>query len=191
MTTILELPADQLGALRSDDVQLYLASHGWKRDEASRKANASVYQYPGITDAEALLPARRELIDYVERMADVVHVLAAVEQREPAQVLADLSSPPADVLRLQVIAPDTTLGTLPLAEGIRLIEGARNLLLAAACSVRQAAAFFPRQAYKEALEFLQICQLGQTERGSFITKIIAPVPPLIESQRAVSKLKRN
>jgi hypothetical protein len=115
-------------------------------------------------------------------------MLAAVERRDPAQVLADLSSPPADVLRLQVLAPDATLGTLPLNEGIRLMEGARNLLLAAACSARQAAAFFPRQAYKEALEFLQICQLGQTERGSFITKIIAPVPPLIESQNSLFKL---
>lgn len=185
MTTILELPADQLGALRPDDVQLYLSSRGWKRDESASTVNGSVYGYPGIPDAEALLPARRDFVDYVERMADIVHMLAAVERREPAQVLADLSSPPADVLRLQVIAPDATLGTLPLNDGIRLMEGARNLLLAAACSVRQTAPFFPRQAYKEALGFLQTCQLGQTERGSFITKIIAPVPPVVESQSSL------
>lgn len=185
MTTVLALPADQLGALRPDDVQVYLTSHGWKRDETTSTANGSVYAYPGLSDAEALLPARRDLVDFVERMADTVHMLAAVEGRDPSQILADLSSPPADVLRLQVIAPDATLGTLPLHEGIRLIEGARDLLLAAACSVRQSAAFFPRQAYKEALEFLQMCQLGQTERGSFITKIMAPVPPSIETQSSL------
>lgn len=182
MITVLELPADQLGALRPDDLQVYLTSHGWTRDETASTASGSLYTHPRIRDAEVQLPFRRDVVDYVERMADTVHMLAAVERREPFQVLTDLSSPPADVLRLQVLAPDATLGTLPLREGIRLMEGARDLLLAAACSVRQPAAFFPRQAYKEALEFLQTCQLGQTERGSFIAKILAPVPPTVETR---------
>ena len=185
MIEILNLPSDQLAALRAEDVQLYLVSHGWKRDDASSNPQGNVYRYPTIRDAEALLPGRRNLADYVERMADVVQMLAAVEERKASQVLADLSSPPADVLRLQVTAPDATLGTLPLEEGIRLIQGARSMLLAAACSARQAAAFFPRQAYKEAVEFLQACHLGQTERGSFVAKIIAPVPPEISKQRTL------
>ncbi len=33
-----------------------------------------------------------------------------------------------------------------------------------------------------AVEFLQSCQLGQTERGSFVVKIMAPVPPQINHQ---------
>ena len=59
------------------------------------------------------------------------------------------------------------------------------MLIAAACSARQAAAFYPRQAYKEAIEFLETCQLGQTERGSFVAKIMAPVPPEISKQRTL------
>jgi hypothetical protein len=185
MIDILNLPSDQLAALRAEDVQLYLASHGWKRDDASSTAQGSVYRFPSLRDAEALIPGRRDLADYVERMADVVQMLAAVEKRKAWQVMADLSLPPADVLRLQVSAPDSTLGTLPLDEGIRLMQGARSLLLAAACSARQAAAFYPRQAYKEAIEFLEACQLGQTERGSFVAKIMAPVPPEISKQRTL------
>jgi hypothetical protein len=178
-------PSDQLAALRAEDVQLYLASHGWTRDDVSSTPKGSLYRYHDLPDAEALIPGRRDLADYVERMADVVQMLAAVEEREASQVLADLSSPPADVLRLQVSAPGPTLGTILLDEGIRLIEGARSSLLAAACSARQPAAFYPRQAYKEALEFLQSCQLGQTERGSFVAKIVAPVPPEINKQRTL------
>ena len=185
MIDILNLASDQLAALRAEDVQLYLASHGWKRDDASSTAQGSVYRFPSLRDAEALIPGRRDLADYVQRMADVVQMLAAVEKRKAWQVIADLSLPPADVLRLQVSAPDSTLGTLPLDEGIRLIQGARSLLLAAACSARQAAAFYPRQAYKEAIEFLEACQLGQTERGSFVAKIMAPVPPEISKQRTL------
>jgi hypothetical protein len=185
MIDILHLPPDQLASLRAEDVQLYLVGHGWKRDDASSDSQGSVYRFPAIRDAEALLPGRRDLADYVERMADVVQMLAAVEERNALEVLADLSSPPADVLRLQITAPDATLGTLPLEDGIRLIQGARSMLLAAACSARQAAAFYPRQAYKEAIEFLQACHLGQTERGSFVAKIMAPVPPEISKQRTI------
>ena len=134
MSVLGQLPSEQLAALRIEDVQLYLSSHGWKRDDVFSTPRGSVYRYPTLQDAEVLLPGRRDLADYVERMADTVQMLAAVEQRGAWQVLADLSSPPADVLRLQVSAPDTTLGTLPLAEGIRLFEGGRALLLAAACS---------------------------------------------------------
>lgn len=176
------LPMDQVAALRSDDVQLYLTSHGWERESATSTGMANVFRFPLLPDAEVLLPSRRDLADYTRRMADVVEMVAAVEKRPVWQVLADLSAPPADVLRLQVTAPDTTLGTLPLEEGIRLIEGARSLLLSSACSARQIASYFPRQAYKEAVEFLQTCQLGQTERGSFVAKIMAPVPPQISRQ---------
>jgi hypothetical protein len=182
MTVMAQLPDDQLAALRSEDVQLYLASQGWKRDDAASTARGNVYRYPAFQDAEALLPARRDLADYTERMGNVVQMLAAVEQRSVWQVMADLSTPPADVLRLQVTAPDATLGAVPLAEGIRLIEGGRELLSAAACSAHQIQAYYPRLGYKEALAFLETCQLGQTERGSFVATIMAPIPPQIDRQ---------
>jgi hypothetical protein len=73
MIDILRLPPDQLASLRAEDVQLYLVGHGWKRDDASSDSQGSVYRYPAIRDAEALLPGRRELADYAERMADIVH----------------------------------------------------------------------------------------------------------------------
>lgn len=176
MSTTYELPLEQLAALRTEDVQLYLSGHGWKRDDQISFPKGNIYHFPGLDDAEAVVPGRRELADYVQRMKDVVLMLSAVEERPVSQVLADLSSPPADVLRLQVSAADAALGALPLLDGIRLIEGAGHLLLAAACSARQHAPFHPRQTFKEAREFLNACQLGQTERGSFIAKIMAPVP---------------
>ena len=117
MSEILQLPADQLAALHSEDVQLYLSSHGWKRNDASSTAQGSVYHYPGLRDAEALVPGRRDLADYVRRMEEVVEMLAAVEERTIWQVLADLSLPPADILRLQVSASDATLELFPSSRG--------------------------------------------------------------------------
>jgi hypothetical protein len=182
MSSLMQLPSSQVAALRAEDVQLYLASHGWQRDAGLSTDRGNVFRYPNIDDAEALLPTHRDVADYTERMADIVQMLAAVEQRNVWQVLADISAPPADVLRLQVTSPGTTLGALPLTEGIRLIEGGKGLLLAAACSAHQVQAFYPRQAYRASLDFLETCQLGQTERGSFVATILAPIPPDIGRQ---------
>ena len=63
-----------------------------------------------------------------------------------------------------------------------MIEGGRSLLLAAACSVHSPQPFYPRQAFREAVEFLDTCRLGQTERGSFVATIVTPVPPVVGPQ---------
>jgi hypothetical protein len=176
------LPMDQVASLTPDDLQIYLAGHGWIRDTTASSDLANVYRFPTLESAEALVPRLRELGDYLDRMADVVRVLAAVERRNAGQILNDLLTPSGDTVRVQLTASDATRGMLPLDEGIRLIEGARDLLLASACSVRHPAPHFPRQAFAEAVEFMRNCQLGQTERGSFIAKILAPVPPQIDRQ---------
>lgn len=180
MTATFKLPKEELSALRPEDVQLYLSSRGWKKETAASTAKATVYRFAQEPDAEVLLPSTRELADYALRMGDVAQMIAAVEQRSIREVLVDLSAPPADILRVGILAPEASLGTLPLDEGIRLVQGGRDILLAAACSAHHPQPFYPRQSFKEAMDFLATCRLGQTERGSFIATIIAPVPPLIE-----------
>ena len=88
-------------------------------------------RFPGQPDAEVLLPLRRDWPDYSRRMADAVLTLAAVEQRPYEEVLQDLSSVSGDVLRVCVQTPDAALGTLPLDEGLQLLSGGRDMLLAA------------------------------------------------------------
>ncbi len=180
MTLMLKLPKDQLSALRFEDVQLHLASRGWQHDAEASREGVGVYRFPTEPDAEVLLPLRRDWPDYPSRLADAVTTLAAVEQRPVWEVLNDLSTPPGDVLRLRVAAPDSSLGTLPLEEGLKLLRGGHDLLLAAACSAHQPQAYHPRQSFSQAQEFLQVCRMGQTERGSYVATIIAPVPPAID-----------
>jgi hypothetical protein len=136
--------------------------------------------HPSFPDAELLVPIQREVGDFVLRMADVVTTLATIEQRSPWEILNDLSGPPSDVLRLRVSAADATLGNLPLDEGIDLLRGGRDLLLAASCSALHPQPFHPQRLPREIRSFLKSCRLGQTERGSFVATIIAPVPPEIQ-----------
>jgi hypothetical protein len=180
MTASLKLPKEELSALRTEDVQLYLSSRGWQAEPAAPSGKATIFRFPNQPDAEVLLPRTRDCADYALRMGDVAQMIAAVEQRPIREVLVDLSGPPADVIRFGILAPEASLGNLPLDEGIRLVQGAREILLAAACSAHHPQPFYPRQSFKEAMDFLATCRLGQTERGSFIATILAPVPPLLE-----------
>lgn len=173
----LKLPREQIAALRAEDLQLYLSSRGWQPDADASTELATFYRLPSEPDAEILVPRHREIADYVPRMADAAQVLAAVEQRSIWTVLNDLANPPADTLRLRVLSPEAASGSLPLAEGLRLLRGGHDLLLAAAHSVHQRQAYYPRQSVAEAVDFVRSCRIGQTERGSYVAAILAPVPP--------------
>src|SRR5262249_28672218 len=144
--------------------------------------DAALFRQPDLGDAEVLLPLRRELGEYIPRMADAVVALAVVERRSPLEVLNDLSGPPSDVLRLRVSAPDATLGNLPLDQGLQLLRGGCDMLLSAACSAIRPQAFHREMSLKQPNDFIKSCRLGQTERGSFVAKIITPVPPALHQE---------
>lgn len=181
MNSTLKLPKDQIAALRPRDVQHYLTSRGWVVDERESSAKVLIFRHPSMDGAEIAIPLHRTLGDYLLRMADVARDIAVVEQRSVWEVLHDLSVPPSDILRLRVDARETTLGSLPLDEGIELFRGGRDALLASACSVRRPQPFHPQKTLKDASDFIGKCRLGQTERGSFVATILTPVPPEVLS----------
>src|SRR5438552_8976744 len=92
MISPLWLPKDKVGALRADDVEPYLITHGWLQDSSKSSADVGVFYFPSEPDATVFLPRRRDFGDYVFRMADVVVMVAVVEQRPVWEVLSDLST---------------------------------------------------------------------------------------------------
>jgi hypothetical protein len=180
MKAQVRLPKDQVSALRPRDVQLYLSSRGWVAEADGPQAKAQVFHHPGHKDVEVLLPLERSLGDFALRMADVILAVSRIEHRPVWQVLNDLAGPPADVFRFQVAGSVAALGNLPLDEAIKLIEGGRELLRSSALSIVQPQTLHPKRSVKEVDEFLHECRLGQTERGSFVATILAPVPPEIQ-----------
>ncbi|HKI32253.1 MAG TPA: hypothetical protein VKA46_10320 [Gemmataceae bacterium] len=113
-------------------------------------------------------------------MSLVVEQLAETEKRPPRDVLNDLLLPPADRFRLCVESREAESGTLPMEEGLKLFQGGHDLLLASACSAHRPQAFYPRQSFAEAQEFIRRCRFGQTEVKCYAATIIAPVPPELQ-----------
>jgi hypothetical protein len=81
-----------------------------------------------------------------------------------------------------VVSPDTVRGDITLEEGMRILDGARRSLLAAACSVLSPVTYHPRMSRTEATQLLDACRLLQTERGSFTLAIACPLRAVDEDR---------
>lgn len=163
------------------DVAAYLRSSGWRQvDRIGDRGVVWTLGPAGGAEFEMLVPLSRELGDFVPRMADVLRTLEIAEQRSQLEILRDLTTLAADVIRVRALQPDVQDGTIPLDEGVQLVQRAQDMLLAAACAAVQPKAYFPTRKPSAAVSYMEHVRLGQTERGSFVVTLLSRVPPGLE-----------
>src|SRR5712691_1575061 len=131
-----DLPEELVRLVTPLDARTYAAAAGWQPLEGVN-GTVAVYHHPSSDLDQLVVPLDAHGDTYGRRMAEVIAHLAEKEDRPAREVLDELLLPPADVLRLRVATPEAARGTLPLEEGIQLMRGGRDLLLAAACSTHQ------------------------------------------------------
>src|SRR5436309_9064065 len=168
-----ELPEDLLRAVSPLDLRSYASAMGWRRRPAP--GPFAVFEHPGSELDQLLAPQDPNAPGYERRIAEALEVLAEREGRPATEVLHDVLQADSDVVRFRVSSPDASRGALPLEEGIDLLEGAKQALLSAACSVIAPRRYHPRLSRAEAEQMLAGCRLGQTERGSFTVAISCPL----------------
>jgi hypothetical protein len=118
-----------LNTLRPSDLTAYLRAFDWQEVQRNEKATVWI-QRQDNEEFEILLPLQRDVRDFSIRMSEVLSTLSVFEQRSPTAVLNDLKTVTgADVIRVCV-----QNDTLPLNDGVLLMQHAKNLLLAAACA---------------------------------------------------------
>jgi hypothetical protein len=163
-----------LRAVSPVDVLGYLRSAGWT-EQHTVAGRESVWSH--ADDFEVVVPLSTELRDFAARVGDVLRVLQIAERRSELAILSDLVTTSADVIRIQLETFEAASGSIPLEEGVSLVERARDLLLAAA-----SAAIDPRPSYgpkrpAQATDYVRGVRLGQTERGSYVVTLISKVTP--------------
>lgn len=167
--------------LNPQDIAAYLRTTGWKESETKPGHSSIWLKAVGKEEAEALLPLNTDIRDFLQRMGDVVNLLAAIENRSALEILADLQESGSDVIRLRLKQSDATDGTVALLDrGVPLIENAPVLMMAAACAAVEPRPQYASRKPDAATEFVRKLRLGQSERGSYVLKIISRVPPLLE-----------
>ncbi|MEW6435125.1 MAG: hypothetical protein AB1730_26795 [Myxococcota bacterium] len=162
-----------LAALAPRDAGFYLQRMGWR--EAERAENASYWLLR--SDHAVMVPLNRTFDDYALRLAELLDSLQKIERRPAESILADLRHSAADFLRVRVSRRDESDGTIPLSKAPRIFDGSRDLVLYAAASTIEPRPTFRKEDVPEAARLLlKEARFGQTERGSYVVNILAPLP---------------
>jgi hypothetical protein len=163
-------------AIRPVSLQEYLRSRGWLLKDDLSARGVVVYERDGVV---VDVPLKPEYADYPRRVAEVLDPVAQLEGTSVATLVDDLLQPVGDVLAVRVCSDVTAAGTLPLEDAIRIRQGTKALLLAAAHSAVSAQAFFPRMSRTNAVALVSSVQEGQSHHGSVIARFIVPVEPAV------------
>jgi len=176
-----ELPDGLAGTIASQDARSYALATGWRRlDLPVRNSPAffgrvAVFERPEQPDEQIMVPLDENTSDYDARMGEAAATIARWEKRPLVQVTNDLLYAASDMLRFRVASASVEGGSLPLEDGLRLLEGVRTAILAAAHSVLTPSRYHKRMSRGEAEAFVSSCRMGQTERGSFVATVACPL----------------
>ena len=150
----------------------YARGAGWARIEPYGD-HSDVYVAEGLP--EIILPRTQRLGDYANVVSQLIEIFARAADMDEFSLYRDLLTSDRDVIRVRVKGEDD--GAVSLIDGVNLIGGARDMLLAAACSLWQPQPLYRAGANKEANDYLRQVRLGQTEQGSFTVTLLTPVVP--------------
>ncbi len=152
----------------------YLIQQGWI-EEGSIKDLATIWHRSESDEFEVILPESEGIRDYIERIADAIESLSEYEKRDEALVLKDVANYFADLISVRVVHTDVENGTIPLEDGVRLFERTKELVASATMASFSRKRFFVGAKSNEVSNFLSKVRLGQTEIGSYIVNVVAPL----------------
>ena len=150
----------------------YARVAGWSRQEQYRM-HSDVYV--GEARPEIIIPRTERLGDYASVVATLIETFANVAGQDELTVYRSLVTADRDVVRVRASESDD--GSVALNDGVDLIGGARDMLLSAACSLRELQPVYRAGANREAADLVKQVRLGQTEQGSFVVTLLTPVVP--------------
>ena len=164
---------DALQAVSPEGLAAYAKGAGWAKVE-SYGAHSDVYAAEQLP--EIILPRTQLLGDYASVVARLIEIFAEVSERDELALYRDLVTANRDFVRVQ--AGGSGDGSLSVNDGVDLVGGSRDLLLAAACSLGEPRPLYRAGANKDANDLLNRVRLGQTEQGSFVIAMLIPIVPL-------------
>lgn len=187
------IATSQLNAIKTllpSQLSGYLTTHGWIEDgdlgEIATIWHRKENEYQSF---EILQPLTIDLKDYCQRVYDLIEVISEFEQRAFFDVVNDLNNFSADVIKIKVIHDDVEGGSIPLNDGVLLFEKAKELLISVVRSTYNKRKHFSGGNLSEDItEFIDSMRLGQTEHGSYVVNLIAPISHQEKDQQELSQV---
>ena len=171
-----------LSALKPLETAAYLRAMGWRKEaDLDGKGSLWLQALPDGEEFDVTLPLKRDLADYALRMGELLRTLAAAERRSELEVLRDVMTTTADLVRVRTPSHSAENGTLPLDQAVSFVERSRDMMLSAACAALEKRAFYAKRKPQQAMDYLRQVRMGQTEQGSYVLTILSPVSPELKA----------
>jgi hypothetical protein len=174
-----------LEAISPTALRAYLVYEGWQQSEPFGEFSEVYTRSANESKNELVVPVSTAIADYASAVAEALHFIASFENRDELAIYGDLVRADRDVIRVRAPEADSD-GSIGVDPGVELVQHARDMLASAAC-----AAFDPRPAYhlgkvQKAEDYMRRVRLGQTEHGSFVVTLLAPMPPMLTTPHQTS-----
>ena len=151
----------------------YARTAGWTKVDTYGK-HSDVFMGEGLP--EIILPRTAHLGDYARVVSMVIEIFAKVADVDELALYRDLAMADRDAIRVRAVDGDDS-DSVAVSDGIDLLSGAHDMILAAACSLQGPQPLYRAGANREARAYLNRVRLGQTEQGSFAITLLSPVIP--------------
>lgn len=169
---------EALLAISPAALSAYARTAGWAKVDTYGE-HSDVFTGEGLP--EIILPRTAHLGDYARVVSMVIEIFAKVADVDELTLYRDLAMADRDVVRVRAVDGDAS-GSVAVSDGIDLISGARDMILAAACSLQGPQPLYRVGANRKARAYLSRVRLGQTEQGSFAITLLSPVISPLERQ---------
>lgn len=174
-----------LSNLSPSDICLYLTKNNWEK--VREAAGSIIFDSENQGKVRVWVPMAGGIQeDFILSMGKLLRTLSSYEDRPQLDILEDFDVfSTGDVIRLGSEDPiDRTSSSVLFDDGIKLINRAKAMLLAGAsvASSDEIRAFFGSRKPSKAEEYIKTVRLGQTERGSYVVKVISPLPKELEEK---------
>ncbi len=164
----------------------YARATGWTRTD-NYGDSSDVYVSDGLP--EIILPRTQRLGDYANVVSQLIDIFADVAGTDELSLYRDLVTADRDVIRVR--AAEGVDGAVSVSDGIDLVCGAHDMILAAACSLHNPRAVYRPGANIQAMDYVRNLRLGQTEQGSFVVTMLTPVVPPTIQQSFIQDSEHN
>ena len=156
----------------------YARAAGWTRTD-SYGDSSDVYESDGLP--EIIVPRTQRLGDYANVVSQLIDIFAEVAGTDELSLYRDLVSSDRDVIRVR--GDEGGDGAASANERIKLAGSARDMVLAAACSLHDPRSVYRAAADKEAMNFVRKLRMGQSEQECLVVTLLTPVvsPPIQQS----------
>jgi hypothetical protein len=155
--------------------QRYLVAKGWREIKGIPRKDIFLFKHSG-TDQRIMIPCEDHYELYAADILSSAQQLQGIEKRDLVSILTQLANPDIDILRYRIQSQHVEIGTLSLSVVNKFISGVVDSLRASLCDIQNShQAHHTKMSNKFITQTLEHVQFGQTEYGSFVVKIMAPI----------------